>query len=139
VRAPISGLPALSAFFLFGALASSTACVTLLIPGTVLDQVWRLNPRGHDGLVSLGAWAAALMFFVSVACAATARGVWTRARWGHRLAVIILSVNVVADAANAIVLDDFRTLIGIPIGGAVIAYLLSRRVRATFRGSDAVT
>jgi hypothetical protein len=33
---------------------------------------------------------------------------------------------------NAVVLGDLRTLIGIPIGGAVLWYLLSAGTRAQF-------
>ena len=137
MRPPSPGLNALAAFFTFGALASGTSCVTLLFSGTPLDAVWRLNPRGHDALHSLGAWGVGLMAAVCVACALAARGIWIRAPWGYRLALTIVVVNVVADTLNAVALGDRRTLIGIPIGGALIGYLLSPRVRTAFRIAEA--
>jgi hypothetical protein len=39
----------------------------------------------------------------------------------------MLSINMLSDAINAFVLHDLRTLIGLPIGGAVIWYLLRKR------------
>jgi hypothetical protein len=47
--------------------------------------------------------------------------------WGRILAVIILAVNLIGDSINAFVRHDLRTLIGIPIGGAMIFYLLKVR------------
>src|SRR5438105_4990720 len=111
------GLIALSAFFTFGALASGASVVTLLFPGTPLDTVWRLNPRGQEALINLGAWGIALMVAVCATCALAARGIWIRAPWGHRLAVAIITANVIADTVNGLVLGDRRTLVGIPLGG----------------------
>jgi hypothetical protein len=39
------------------------------------------------------------------------------------LGLVILLVNLVGDAANAILRHDYRPLIGIPIGGVMIFYL----------------
>jgi uncharacterized membrane protein (DUF2068 family) len=80
----------------------------------------------------LGTWAIVLMVLVAAACAGTAVGLWTRQRWGHRLAVVGLSINLLGDTLNALVRGDWRTLIGLPIGGAILVYLLSYRVREWF-------
>jgi hypothetical protein len=126
----LPGLAALSAFFTFGALASGLSCVALLLPGGSIDSVWRFNPQGHVGLLRLGAWGLVLMAVVSLACALAARGIWIRARWGRPLALGILAVNLVGDLTNALVRGDRRTLIGVPISGALIAYLMSARIKA---------
>jgi hypothetical protein len=88
------GVIGIAAFFAFGALMASLATLTLLMPASNLQGIWRLNPQAHDGLVRMGFWGIGLMGVV-----AFYRG-------------------------------DLRTLIGVPIGAALIAYLLSRRVRA---------
>jgi hypothetical protein len=41
------------------------------------------------------------------------------------MALSILWVNVLADTINALLVDQ-RTLVGIPIGGALIAYLIAK-------------
>ena len=45
----------------------------------------------------------------------------------------ILVPNPVGKVLNAVVRGDLRTLIGIPIGGALILYLARRRTRAQFK------
>ncbi len=45
---------------------------------------------------------------------------------------LVLVTNLLGDLGNAIGRGDYRTLIGLPIGGALICYLYSRRVRDVF-------
>ncbi len=72
------------------------------------------------------------MIIVGLACASAAIGLARRARWGRRLAIGVLAINLLGDTLNAIVRHDLRTLIGLPIGGALILYLTSKRVREFF-------
>jgi hypothetical protein len=126
------GLVALSAFAAFGALMSGLTAVLLLFPGSRLDAIWRLNPDARIGFAKMGAWSIVLMSAVCIACVCTAIGIWKRAEWGRRLACAGLAVNMLGDLTNAIVRSDPRTLIGLPIAGALIAYLMSRRIRDYF-------
>jgi hypothetical protein len=123
------GITALSGFFVFGAAMSGLTCFLLLFPGTALDAVWRLNPQAREAFQPMGPWAVVLMAIVCAACALAARGLWIVAPWGRWLAVGILTVNLIGDLANAFLRGDLRTLIGLPIAGALIAYLLSPRAR----------
>lgn len=134
---PRPGLIALSSFFGVGAVIASVTCVALLTPGGILEPIWQLNPAGHASFIQMGPMASALMAVVAVACAGTAVGLWLQARWGHRLALLLLVANLVSDAINALVRGDFRTLIGVPIAGLLIAYLLTPGVRGNFRAKKA--
>ena len=129
---PPAGLVALSGFFAFGAVVAGVSCVALLTPGSAWEPMWRLNPEASVAFGGMGVWAVAMMFTVAAACALSAWGLWTRARWGHRLALILLVVYLVRDATNTLIRGDLRTLIDLPIGGALIAYLLSAGVRRQF-------
>ena len=112
---------------------SLLAALALLFPNSALQEVWRVNPQAHTGLAGLGLWAIGLMLMVSVACALASVGLWRGASWGRAIALIVLIVNLLGDAGNALFRADLRTLIGVPIGAALIAYLLlNRRVRAYF-------
>ena len=122
----------MSMFFAFGTIAAGLSAAALLFPQSPLDRLWRLNPEARIGLESMSPWGIVLMAVVSAACALCAYGVWTRAVWGRQAAILLVAVNLIGDTANAIVRGDVRTLIGLPIGGALIAYLHSRRVRAEF-------
>ena len=73
-----------------------------------------------------------LMALVAIACSLAAIGLWIQTQWGRRLAVGILAINLLGDVLSAVTQGDLRTLIGIPIGGAMILYLLRPRTRAYF-------
>ncbi len=128
-----AGLTAMTAFFVFGASMAGLAAAALLFPQSALDEIWRLNPDAKLNLLAIAPWGALLMIAVSAACATVAVGIRTRASWGRQAAIALLAANLIGDTANAVVRGDLRTLIGLPIGGALIAYLLSRAVRDAFR------
>ncbi len=125
-RLPV-GIKLLSAFFTFGALVCLITIIALLFPGGVLDPIWRLNPDARVAFQKIGALSILLMFVVGLACALAAIGLVRRAPWGRRLAFAILGVNLFGDLVNALVRHDLRTLIGLPIGGAMMIYLLIAR------------
>ena len=126
------GTSALSIFFLAGAIISLTASVSLLFPGSFIEPIWRVNPRAHKHLSEFGSWAAALLLGVSICCGVAAIGLWRRKPWGHKVAVGLIAINLVADVANAVTGTEPRAIVGIPIAAAILIYLLSRRVRNSF-------
>jgi hypothetical protein len=89
--------------------------------------LWRLNPHAREGFLSLGWPALLLMAIVCLACLTAASGLWRCTRWGLWTAVTILTINLAGDSIDALVLGDRRTLIGLPIGGLMIWYLLAHR------------
>jgi len=127
-----AGITGIAIFLAVGAVIATVTFVALLLPDGPLELMWRLNPAARDGFRSMGAGALILMPLVAVCCAASAFGLSRRRLWGWRLALTLLSVNLVGDVGNAIVRGDVRTLIGLPIGGALIGYLLSARSRQWF-------
>jgi hypothetical protein len=131
MRAPV-GIVALALFFGVGALISATACVSLLAPGSPLEPMWRLNPRAHDAFQRLGSASPAVLGVVSVACASAAAGLAWRRRWGHRLAVALLGVNLLGDVLNVALGVEPRALVGVPIVAALLWYLTRPRVSASF-------
>lgn len=125
-RAPL-GIKLLSAFFAFGAGVCLLTIIALLFPGGALDSIWQLNPGAHVAFQQIGKLSILLMAIVGSACALTSVGLATRARWARQLALGILIVNLIGDLLNAFLRHDLRTLIGLPIGGAMISYLLVAR------------
>ncbi len=94
------------------------------MPGGVLDSIWQLNPEAQAGFQEIGTWwSVLLMLVVGTACAGAAFGLSKRRPWGRKLAMAILAVNLVGDSVTAVVRHDPRTLIGLPIGGAMLGYL----------------
>jgi hypothetical protein len=118
------GFCLLAIFFTFGACMCGLTISLLLFPGTTLDRLWELNPEARSSFQRLGVGSIFLMTVVGTACAAAAIGLWRGARWGVYLAITILSVNIAGDSLTAVIRGDYRALIGLPIGGAMIFYLL---------------
>jgi hypothetical protein len=118
-----------AAFFAFGATMCALTSGLLLFPGTALDSLWRLNPDAHLAFQSIGSWSIVLMVTVGTACFLAAIGLWQGALWGTRLALIILSVNIIGDLVNALFRHDYRALIGLPIGAVMIFYLVRSKTQ----------
>jgi uncharacterized membrane protein (DUF2068 family) len=132
------GITALIIFYAAGALISFVAGLSLLVPSVPLNGMWRLNPRGHEGLLRIGAWGVLLLFAASASCAASALGLWKRARWGYLLAMILIALNLLSDVINAVLGSEPRAIVGVPIALLIILYLLTKRVRNYFAESPAV-
>ncbi|MGI9088052.1 MAG: hypothetical protein ACR2HH_09995 [Chthoniobacterales bacterium] len=130
MRVPLGG-KLLAIFFGFGATMCTLTIVLLLFPGSALDVVWRVNPGARAGFQAIGQWSIVLMAIVGMSCALAAIGLARGKRWGAFLAIVILCVNLLGDSANALLRQDARTLIGLPIAGAMIFYLWKLRARST--------
>jgi len=63
------------------------------------------------------------MLAVGTGCALTAIGLWYGKLWGIRLALAILLINMIGDLVNVVTRHDYRSLLGLPIAGAMIFYL----------------
>lgn len=94
--------------------------------------MWRLNPRAHEALAGMGTWAPLLLGTVCLACAASAYGFFHGKRWGYRLGIGLLLVNLTGDLVNAALGIEPRAVIGVPIVALLLWYLSSSRVRSFF-------
>jgi hypothetical protein len=120
------GMKSLAIFFAFGACMCALTIWLLLFPGGALNSLWRLNPEAHTAFQRIGGLSILLMAIVGVACALAAIGLARNAKWARWVGVLILALNLVGDLTNAFVRHDLRTLIGVPIAGAMIFYLARR-------------
>ncbi len=115
-------------FFAAGALICLVTVLALAFPGSFLESIWRLKPEARIQFQEIGSSVSiALMAIVGAACGLAAVGLARDAHWGRRLAIAILVVNVIGDSLNAWLRHDPKTLIGLPIGGLMIWYLLKRK------------
>ncbi len=94
--------------------------------------MWRLNPRAHEAFSHMGIWAPLLLGIVCLACAASAYGFFRGRRWGFRLGVTLLLVNLTGDLINAALGIEPRAVIGLPVVALILWYLSSRKVRDFF-------
>ena len=130
------GISALGAFSLIGAVLAGVSAISLAFPGSPLEPMWQLNPRGHQGLASLHGWAVLLLAAVSGACVVTGIGLLRLRRWGYAFAVGGLAIHLVGDILNAASGAEPRAIIGVPIVVALLAYLSRPHVKSAFRSSE---
>ena len=115
-------------FFAAGALICLVTMLALTFPGSFLESIWRFKPEAPVQFQEIGRGVSiALMATVGVACGLSAIGLARNAQWGRRLAIAVLVVNLIGDSLNALLRHDPKTLIGVPIGGLMIWYLLALR------------
>jgi uncharacterized membrane protein (DUF2068 family) len=81
----------------------------------------------------MGGWAVVLMCAVCMACMSAAVGLWRGGRWGYWIAVALLTINLLGDIANVLLGIELRAVVGVPIAIAILAFLMSKRVRDFFR------
>jgi hypothetical protein len=124
-RKPI-GIILLVIFFAAGAVICSAVMLALAFPGSFLESIWRFRPDAHVEFQQFGDWSIVLMAAVGAACGLAAFGLARGAEWGRQIAIGVLTVNLVGDTFNAVFRGDLRTLIGLPIGGLMIWYLMKR-------------
>ncbi|MCU1303140.1 MAG: hypothetical protein JWQ87_3424 [Candidatus Sulfotelmatobacter sp.] len=111
---------------------AALAATTLLVPGTVLDRVWALNPTAHKQLSLVGGKVTLLFLPLAVALVASGIGWFRRRLWGWKLAVGIVAVQVIGDSINFVKGDWIRGGIGVIIAGSLLLYLLRSPVKSAF-------
>ena len=106
--------------------------VTMLVfPESSLESIWRLKPEARNEFEEIGRGASiVLTAAIGTACGLAAVGLAQAAKWGRWLAIGILTANLIGDSVNALLRHDPKTLIGLPIAGLMIWYLVKTKVSA---------
>jgi len=116
-------------FFAAGALICLVTMLALALPGSCLESIWRLKPEARNRFEEIGRGVSiVLMAAIGTACGLAAVGLAQAATWGRWLAIGILAANLIGDSVNALLRHDPKTLIGLPIGGLMIWYLVKKKV-----------
>jgi hypothetical protein len=126
------GIFVVGLFLFFGAIMASLAGTTLLWRGTALDRLWDLNPRAHRQLAPLGGTVGILFLLLAAALTAAGIGWFLHRLWGWRLAVGIITTQVLADVVNCVRGDLLRGGTGVIIASALLLFLLQPKVRGMF-------
>jgi|SRR5215813_8164428 len=121
------GMTAIGIFFLFGAAMASVAGFSLTRPGTILDRLWRLNPRAYIDLAPLGKTVGFLFLLLAVMLMFAGVGWLKRRRWAWYLAVVIIGAEVFGNLVNVFVGRVLQGMIGATIATTLLFYI-SRRM-----------
>ncbi len=124
-------------FLFFGAIMAFLAGTTLIWRGTVLDRIWAINAPAYRRLAPLGKTVGIAFLLLGATLAVAGTSWFTRRLWGWRLAVAIITTQVLGDLVNAFMGDLVRGGVGFIIAGALLVFLLRPQVRSAFANSNA--
>ena len=96
------GFVAIGVFLFFGATMASLAATTLLMPRTILDCAWTLNPKAYKHLSPLGSEIGILFVLLAAVLVVSGVGWFQHRLWGWRLAVAVIATQVIGDIVNLV-------------------------------------
>jgi hypothetical protein len=131
VRRPATPIVA-GVFFTIATGITAVKGLSLLLPGSVLDVMWRIKPEEHEQLLSSGVPASAGFFGLSAIMAITSIGVFLRRRWAWWLAIIVFVINGIGDAIRAALGAAVEGVVGVSAVALILFWLMRPGVRATF-------
>jgi hypothetical protein len=121
-------------FLLFWRHMATLAAITLAIPGTLLDQAWKLNPEGHAGLASFGRIMAVPFITLAIALFLAGCGWFLRRPWGWKLGIALIAINLAGDIFNLVFRSEvLKGAVGVKIAGLLLIYMTRPSVRSYFR------
>lgn len=136
VKSMIESRPAgfipIGIFFYFGATMASYAAITLLMPGTVLDRGWALNPTAYAQLHSMGRVMGVPFLFLAFALLMAAIGWFRGRRWAWKLGIAIITVNLIGDLVNILRGEWGKGAVGVVVAGLLLSYMMLAHVRNYF-------
>jgi len=99
--------------------------------------VWAINAPAYARLAPLRKTVGIPFLLLGATLAVAGAGWFKRRLWGWRLAVAIISTQVLGDMVNAFMGDLVRGGVGFVIAGGLLVYLLRPEVRAAFTSANA--
>ncbi|HWB62237.1 MAG TPA: hypothetical protein VG603_01915 [Chitinophagales bacterium] len=119
-------------FLVFGVAMLLTSAFTLINPGTALDAIWQMNPKGHEQMLPYGMAIGIAFTLLAIVFAIAIAGWFKRRKWGWAIVVGIFVANGIGDATRIASGDLSGGLLGICVASVIVFYLTRPLFRQLF-------
>ncbi len=133
MRTRPTGISIIGLFLLVAPVILVVSAISLLVPGTFLDQIWVVNETGYRqmlpfrGLVGIGFLA------LGVVIALAGIGLLKGRKWGWWLAVLVFAANGIGDGIRFLLGDFLGGSIGLVVVALILFYLTRPKVQDFFK------
>jgi hypothetical protein len=124
---------ALGLVLLAGAACAGLGAWSLAYPDSPVNAVWSLKPDARHDMLEWGPLAIGGLVAIAVLTARAGLGLLTRHRWGWRLALMLVALNLLGDLVRAYLGHMVAGLTGAVIAGTLCVLLLRPPVRQLFK------
>ena len=130
-----TGILIIGLFLLAAPMILLAAGISLLFPGTFLDQIWTLNQARYIELAPfrelVGTGFLALVGVILLA----GIGLLNGRKWGWWLAILIFGAQIMGDGVRFLMGDFLGGSIGLVVVAALLYYLTRPKVKEVFQAN----
>lgn len=106
--------------------------ITLFVPDTPLDEIWRYSANAHSDMMLLRPLSTIAFFITTVALGVATAGCFMRKRWGWVLSVGLFALFALSNAVSAAQGPTAEGGVSVLVSIAVLWWLTRANVRALF-------
>ena len=128
----------ITAFFILATIIAEVVSLSLMFPGTPIDNLWKLNDRAYVEFGSIGSSVVAIFLFaLGIVMAFASWGFRHAKLWAWWTAVSIILLNGVGDLLSIVIRSDLlKGGCGIAVAGALLLMLFHAKTQAFFTSGD---
>jgi isoprenylcysteine carboxyl methyltransferase (ICMT) family protein YpbQ len=127
------GILIIGLFLLVAPLILVVSAISLLVPGTWLDQIWVVNETGYNQMLPYRGLVATGFLALSVVIGLAGIGLLSGRKWGWWLTIIVFAANAIGDAVRFLTGDILGGSVGLVVVGLLLLYLTRPKVKDFFR------
>jgi hypothetical protein len=136
MRTRPTGILIIGLFLLVAPVILVVSAISLLVPGTFLDQMWVVNEAGYRQLIPFRGLAGTGFLALGVVIMLAGIGVLKGRKWGWWLAVFVFAANGIGDAVRFLSGDFLGGSIGLAVVAVILLYLTRPKIKGFFKQTE---
>ena len=134
MRTRPTGILIIGLFLLMAPAILVVAGLSLLVPGTFLDQMWVVNETGYRQMLPFRGFVGVGFLALGVVIGLAGIGLLQGRKWGWWLALLVFAANGIGDAARFLTGDVLGGSIGLVVAATIFFYLTRPKVKDFVQG-----